>query len=154
MLLKAILTGQVAVPGYLDLGHYRQIFFPIGTIGLSLEIIFHDEGYKAVDELNPFSSCGKTTPSRLAGLKNGAPPSSPPIEPVAPVVPVVPIPPVAPVPPVGECYPTILFLADFFQNFTEDLVLDICTLKIFRHGSSSLGRSPQTGIFVGYQSIP
>ena len=32
MLLEAIRTRQVAIPSYLDLGHHRLTFFPIGTV--------------------------------------------------------------------------------------------------------------------------
>ena len=60
----------------------------------------------------------------------------PPVEPVAPVVPVAPVAPVVvvvPVAPERECYPPLLFLADFLQEFTEDLVLDFCILPVPSH---------------------
>jgi hypothetical protein len=71
--------------------------------------------------------------------------SCPPIPPVAPIVPIPPVAPVAPVPPVWEFYPLLLFLADLFQDFPEDLTLN---LKIPSHNFPLKYQSRRTDVSV------
>jgi hypothetical protein len=59
MLLEAIPTRQVAVPGYLDLGHHREMFFQIGTVWLYGREIFHHGNEKECEVLDLFSMFGK-----------------------------------------------------------------------------------------------
>jgi hypothetical protein len=60
MLLETITTSQVAVPGYLDLRHHRQIFFTIGTVWLYGREIFHHGNDKECEALDVFYRFGKS----------------------------------------------------------------------------------------------
>jgi len=60
MLLEAIPTSQVAVPGYLDLGHHRQLLFTIGTVWLYGRGIFHHGSDKECEALDVSYTFGKS----------------------------------------------------------------------------------------------
>jgi hypothetical protein len=65
MLLEAILTRQVAVPSYLDLGHHRLMFFPIWTVWLYRGEIFRHGNEKESEELDLFSVLERQRPGDL-----------------------------------------------------------------------------------------
>ena len=49
-----VLTRQVAVPRYLDLGHHRQLFFTFGTVWLYERESFHHGDEKECEALAVF----------------------------------------------------------------------------------------------------